>query len=133
MLGPFATASRRTPPVLILHCHSPGVATVDTTTDPTNPNPIWTFGQKFLSGTDRQTDGRISRLLKAASKICISRGGLSVEMVWVEDYTSSTGLCVTSDIVKRITDSWCTYTGDTRTEYKLRSRNTKKQSIPKIK
>jgi len=28
MLGPFATASRRTPPVLILHCHSPGVATV---------------------------------------------------------------------------------------------------------
>jgi len=32
MLGPFATASRRTPPVLILHCHSPGVATVDTTT-----------------------------------------------------------------------------------------------------
>ena len=25
MLGPFATASRRTPPVL--HCHSPGVAT----------------------------------------------------------------------------------------------------------
>jgi len=28
MLGPFATASRRTPPVLILHSHSPGVATV---------------------------------------------------------------------------------------------------------
>jgi len=28
MLGPFATASRRTPPVLILHCHSPCVATV---------------------------------------------------------------------------------------------------------
>ena len=28
MLGPFATASRLTPPVLILHCHSPGVATV---------------------------------------------------------------------------------------------------------
>jgi len=28
MLGPFATASRRTPAVLILHCHSPGVATV---------------------------------------------------------------------------------------------------------
>ena len=28
MLGPFATASRRTPPVLILRCHSPGVATV---------------------------------------------------------------------------------------------------------
>jgi len=28
-VGPiFATASRRTPPVLILHCHSPGVATV---------------------------------------------------------------------------------------------------------
>jgi len=26
MLGPFATASRRTPPVL--QCHSPGVATV---------------------------------------------------------------------------------------------------------
>jgi len=26
MLGPFATASRRTPPVL--HCHSTGVATV---------------------------------------------------------------------------------------------------------
>jgi len=26
MLGPFATASRRTPPVL--HCHSQGVATV---------------------------------------------------------------------------------------------------------
>jgi len=26
MLGPFATASRHTPPVL--HCHSPGVATV---------------------------------------------------------------------------------------------------------
>jgi len=26
MLGPFATASRRTPPVL--HCYSPGVATV---------------------------------------------------------------------------------------------------------
>jgi len=26
MLGPFATASRRTPPVL--HCHLPGVATV---------------------------------------------------------------------------------------------------------
>ena len=26
ILGPFATASRRTPPVL--HCHSPGVATV---------------------------------------------------------------------------------------------------------
>jgi len=26
MLGPFATASRRTPPVLC--CHSPGVATV---------------------------------------------------------------------------------------------------------
>ena len=26
MLGPFATASRRMPPVL--HCHSPGVATV---------------------------------------------------------------------------------------------------------
>jgi len=26
MLGPFATTSRRTPPVL--HCHSPGVATV---------------------------------------------------------------------------------------------------------
>jgi len=26
MLGPFATASRRTPPVL--HCNSPGVATV---------------------------------------------------------------------------------------------------------
>jgi len=26
-LGPFATASRRTSPVLILHCHSPGVAT----------------------------------------------------------------------------------------------------------
>ena len=26
MLGPFATASRRTRPVL--HCHSPGVATV---------------------------------------------------------------------------------------------------------
>jgi len=25
MLGPFATASRRTPPVL--HCHLPGVAT----------------------------------------------------------------------------------------------------------
>ena len=44
MLGPFATASRRTPPVLILHCHSPGVATVarhgnvksmSTTTTPT--------------------------------------------------------------------------------------------------
>jgi len=32
MLGPFATASSRTPPVLILHCHSPGVATVNTTT-----------------------------------------------------------------------------------------------------
>ena len=32
MLRPFATAIRRTPPVLILHCHSPGVATVDTTT-----------------------------------------------------------------------------------------------------
>ena len=28
MLGPFATASRRTPPVLVLHCHSPGVVTV---------------------------------------------------------------------------------------------------------
>ena len=28
MLGPFATASRRTPSVLILHCHSPSVATV---------------------------------------------------------------------------------------------------------
>jgi len=28
MLGPFATASRRTPPVLNLHCHSPGFATV---------------------------------------------------------------------------------------------------------
>jgi len=28
MLGPFATAIRRTPPVLILHCHSSGVATV---------------------------------------------------------------------------------------------------------
>ena len=28
MLGSFAAASRRTPPVLILHCHSPGVATV---------------------------------------------------------------------------------------------------------
>ena len=28
MLVPFATASRRTPPVLILHCYSPGVATV---------------------------------------------------------------------------------------------------------
>jgi len=28
MSGPFATASRRTPPVLILHCHSPGVATI---------------------------------------------------------------------------------------------------------
>jgi len=28
MLGAFATVSRRTPPVLILHCHSPGVATV---------------------------------------------------------------------------------------------------------
>ena len=28
MLDPFATASRRTPLVLILHCHSPGVATV---------------------------------------------------------------------------------------------------------
>jgi len=28
MLGPFATASRRTPPVLILHFHSPDVATV---------------------------------------------------------------------------------------------------------
>jgi len=28
MLGPFATASRRTSPVL--HCHSPGVATVAT-------------------------------------------------------------------------------------------------------
>jgi len=28
MLGPFATASRRTPPVLILHCHSPGVAII---------------------------------------------------------------------------------------------------------
>jgi len=28
MLDPFATASRRTPPVLILYCHSPGVATV---------------------------------------------------------------------------------------------------------
>jgi len=26
MLGPFTTASRRTPPVL--HCHSPDVATV---------------------------------------------------------------------------------------------------------
>ena len=26
MLGPFGTASRRTPPAL--HCHSPGVATV---------------------------------------------------------------------------------------------------------
>jgi len=26
MLGPFATLSRRTPPVL--YCHSPGVATV---------------------------------------------------------------------------------------------------------
>jgi len=26
MLGPFATASRRTP--LVLHCYSPGVATV---------------------------------------------------------------------------------------------------------
>jgi len=26
MLGPFTTASRRMPPVL--HCHSPGVATV---------------------------------------------------------------------------------------------------------
>ena len=26
MLGPFTTASRRRPPVL--HCHSPGVATV---------------------------------------------------------------------------------------------------------
>jgi len=24
----FATGSRRMPPVLILHCHSPGVATV---------------------------------------------------------------------------------------------------------
>jgi len=32
ILGPFATTSRRTPPVLILHCHSPGVATVNTTT-----------------------------------------------------------------------------------------------------
>jgi len=31
MLGPFATVSHRTPPVLILHCHSRGVATVDTT------------------------------------------------------------------------------------------------------
>jgi len=30
MLGPFDTASRSTPPVL--HCYSPGVATVDTTT-----------------------------------------------------------------------------------------------------
>ena len=28
MLDPFATVSRRMPPVLILHCHSPGVATV---------------------------------------------------------------------------------------------------------
>jgi len=28
MLGPFAIASRRKPPVLILHCDSPGVATV---------------------------------------------------------------------------------------------------------
>jgi len=35
MLGPFATASRCTPPVLILHCHSPGVATVDT------PPALW--------------------------------------------------------------------------------------------
>jgi len=31
-LGAFATASRRTPPVLILHCYSPGVATVGATT-----------------------------------------------------------------------------------------------------
>jgi len=32
LLGPFATASCRTPPVLILHCHSPGATTDDTTT-----------------------------------------------------------------------------------------------------
>jgi len=30
-VGPTRTASRRTPPVLILHCYSPGVATVDST------------------------------------------------------------------------------------------------------
>jgi len=48
MLGPFATASRRTPPVL--HCHSPGVAIVShaacasmstTTTTRNKRGPLW--------------------------------------------------------------------------------------------
>jgi len=55
MLGPFATASRRTPPVLILHCHSfsrcrycrtPWQCKIDVHNDDNNDNawqrgPLW--------------------------------------------------------------------------------------------
>jgi len=53
MLGPFATASRRTPPVL--HCHSPGVATVTRRhcrTPPAHPCP-----QQHRQQRQRVTEG----------------------------------------------------------------------------
>ena len=53
MLGPFATASRRTPPVLILHCHSPGVATVDTTHYQDEPKPAIAIAQAACDSSDR--------------------------------------------------------------------------------
>ena len=70
MLGPFATASRRTPPVL--HFHSPGVATVarrlridvhnniDNNDNAWQRGPLWPHGMgpiKVLSQRDTARDG----------------------------------------------------------------------------
>ena len=62
MLGPFATASRPLPPhALILHCHSPGVATVarrlridvhdndnDNNDNASQRGPLWAHPNKGL-------------------------------------------------------------------------------------
>jgi len=88
MLGPFATASRRTPPVL--HCHSPGVATVarrlridvynndDNDDNDNNDNawqrgPLWPHGMGPVNYNYRYSVRVKSRNSKLEMTTCDSR------------------------------------------------------------
>jgi len=94
MLGPFATASRRTPPVL--HCHSPGVACASmSTTTSTTSTTTTTCDRGDRYGPMEWAQPSLIRQL-----FCVDRKSqhstTAVQVLYGEE-TATVCVCVTTD------------------------------------
>ena len=122
MLGPFATAGRRTPPVL--HCHSPGVATVARRHCRTPP--VHRCPQQHRQQRQRVTEGtavapwngpnnnNISHQYRFPVKICINHcgrflpdpEGLTLQHIHDRSYRSHRQRTAQYSTVQYVHNSW---------------------------